>query len=342
LWAGALALIAMLVLAAVLWRRAGTRGRPAGQGGEAELRSAEFATWARARRWLPEEIVPGRMTVSFGRGVPAARRRAVAAGIGGRIMRERAYRDGTASCLIAIPPAASLRSAIEACGRLAGVRVAEPVFRSRLLTDDPHYPDLWNLENTGQEVYYVVGTVDADVDAPEAWAIHSPSQQVVIAIIDNGVDWSHPDLASIVWTNPGETGGGKETDGTDNDGNGYIDDWRGWDFIEDNNNPAYDPLDSENKPAHGTGIAIVAAGIADNQFAGAGLGRSCTVMHLRASYTHRRDPRRHPLRHRSRREDHQHQPRAVLLQPDRIRRHQLRPRERRARLRRRGQRRDQQ
>jgi len=285
LWAGALTLVAMLVVAALLGRRAWMPDRPAGEGGKGEVRSAEFAAWARARRWLPEEIVPARVTVSFGRGVPAERRRAVAAAIGGRILRERAYRDGTASCLIAIPPAASLRSAIEACGRLAGVRVAEPVFRARLLTDDPHYPDLWNLENTGQEVYDVVGTVDADVDAPEAWAIHSPSQQVVIAIIDNGVDWSHPDLASIVWTNPGETGGGKETNGTDDDGNGYVDDWRGWDFIEDDNDPVYDPLDFESKPAHGTGVAAVAAGIADNQFAGAGLGRSCTVMHLRASFT---------------------------------------------------------
>ena len=57
----------------------------------------------------------------------------------------------------------------------------------------------------------------------------------VVAVIDDGVDFSHPDLADRAWTNPGESGGGKETNGVDDDGNGYIDDVHGWDFCNDDN-----------------------------------------------------------------------------------------------------------
>ena len=87
--------------------------------------------------------------------------------------------------------------------------------------NDPNFGQMWGLHNTGQ----TGGMPDADIDAPEAWDTTIGSTEVVVAVIDTGVDYRHPDLAANMWTNPGETAG----DGIDNDGNGYIDDVYGID-----------------------------------------------------------------------------------------------------------------
>src|SRR6266568_3069413 len=87
--------------------------------------------------------------------------------------------------------------------------------------NDPRYPELWGLNNIGQ----TGGKPDADVDAPEAWDVQTGTD-VVVAVIDTGVDYTHPDLAANIWTNPGEIPG----NGIDDDGNGYVDDVHGYDF----------------------------------------------------------------------------------------------------------------
>ena len=106
--------------------------------------------------------------------------------------------------------------------------------------NDPSYGSLWGLHNTGQSG----GTADADIDAPEAWDIATGSDSVIIAVIDTGVDYTHPDLVDNMWVNPNEIAG----DGIDNDGNGVIDDVYG--FSAYNNNG--DPMDGHN---HGTHVA---------------------------------------------------------------------------------------
>ena len=113
--------------------------------------------------------------------------------------------------------------------------------------NDTQFGQLWGLNNTGQSG----GTLDADIDAPEAWDITTGSSNVVIAVIDTGVDYNHSDLAVNMWVNPGEVAG----DGLDNDGNGFIDDIYGIDTVNDDS----DPIDGN---AHGTHVSgtIAAAG----------------------------------------------------------------------------------
>lgn len=85
-----------------------------------------------------------------------------------------------------------------------GVLYAEPNY---LLTkaaapNDPDFPNLWGLHNTGQSVFGVFGTPDADIDAPEAWDISTGSTSIVVGVIDSGVDYNHPDLSANVWSAP--------------------------------------------------------------------------------------------------------------------------------------------
>lgn len=118
-------------------------------------------------------------------------------------------------------------------------RVGDPVLPNDL------DPKLWGLHNTGQDG----GAVDADIDAPEAWALQTGKNQgqggPLIAVIDTGIDYNHPDLRGNVWTNPGEIPG----DGLDNDGNGVIDDVHGYNAISDTG----DPLDDNGHGSHCSG-----------------------------------------------------------------------------------------
>ena len=92
--------------------------------------------------------------------------------------------------------------------------------------DDPKYPDMWGMNNTGQ----TGGTPDADIDAPEAWdlttgGITALGDDIVVAVVDGGVDLDHPDLIDNIWVNENEIPG----NGIDDDNNGYVDDINGWD-----------------------------------------------------------------------------------------------------------------
>lgn len=130
--------------------------------------------------------------------------------------------------------------------------------------DDPLFPLQWALRK---------------IQAPEAWTIETGDPSVIIAIIDSGINYSLPDLHNIVWVNPGEdiNQNGVVDDGdfngVDDDGNGYVDDLRGWDFYENDN----DPMDDAG---HGTSMASVAAATSDNGVGVAGVSQ-CSVMPLR-------------------------------------------------------------
>jgi subtilisin family serine protease len=175
-------------------------------------------------------------------------------------------------------PGQSVEGAIEELEANPAVKAAEPNYVMELQTtpNDSLFGLQWGLHNTGQTVNNTTGTADADIDAPEAWERSTGSEDVTVAVIDSGVDLEASDLSPNLWTNPGESGGGKETNGVDDDGNGLVDDVSGWDFAEDDNDP-----DDENV-GHGSHVAGI-IGAQGNDGAGvAGVNWETSLVPLRA------------------------------------------------------------
>ncbi|MEN6430447.1 MAG: S8 family serine peptidase [Coriobacteriales bacterium] len=133
--------------------------------------------------------------------------------------------------------------------------------------NDPYFPSQWALENTGQ----TGGTPDADIDAPEAWAGKgSGSSDVIVAVVDTGIDITHEDLKDNIWRNVGEIPG----NGRDDDRNGYIDDVNGFDFSM-YDNTVYDQSDGDQ---HGTHVAGIIGAAGDNGKGVAGINHDVTIM----------------------------------------------------------------
>ncbi|MCA1962943.1 MAG: S8 family serine peptidase, partial [Prosthecobacter sp.] len=118
-----------------------------------------------------------------------------------------------------------------------------------LLPNDQSFSDLWGMNNTGK----TGGVPDADIDAPEAWDLATGSREVLVGVIDTGIDRLHPDLTANLWSNPREVAG----NGVDDDGNGFVDDVHGWDFFANDN----DPTDENN---HGTHCAGTIGAVGNN------------------------------------------------------------------------------
>ncbi|HED10214.1 MAG TPA: PKD domain-containing protein [Caldithrix abyssi] len=157
---------------------------------------------------------------------------------------------------------------------LRGVIDAQPIGIHRITAtaNDPNYVDQWHMNQAN----------DADVDAPEAWDIETGNTQIIVADMDTGVRYFHKDLGGAnasydtpensrgnMWINEAELNG---TDGVDDDGNGFVDDWIGWDFVdnqtgwtgEDVDTPDNDPRDFNG---HGTHVAGLLSAINNNGYA---------------------------------------------------------------------------
>lgn len=135
-----------------------------------------------------------------------------------------------------------------------------------LFPTDTSFAQLWGLHNTGQ----TGGIADADIDAPEAWDITTGSREVLVGVIDTGVDRSHPDLLANMWTNPREIPGNR----IDDEGNGFVDDTNGWDFFANDNNP----MDEEG---HGTHCAGTIGGVGNNVAGVTGVCWQVSIVGLR-------------------------------------------------------------
>lgn len=171
---------------------------------------------------------------------------------------------------VKLPEHLGVEDAIKHYSKSPDVEYAEPNYiyaASSLFPSDPFFSQLWGLYNVGQ----TGGVIDADIDAPEAWSVSTGSLSIAIAVIDTGVDTSHPDLLPNLWTNPSESTG---MSGIDDDGNGYVDDIHGWDFLEDDGDPS-------DYNGHGTHVAATIAAKGDNAMGITGVMWSARIMPLR-------------------------------------------------------------
>lgn len=146
-----------------------------------------------------------------------------------------------------MPAETDILKAVEEYKKDPNVEYAEPNYTVKACAtpNDYYYYDFRNDDNQWGLF---------KIKAPQAWNITKGNTGDAVAVIDTGVYMTHVDLASKIWANPGESGGGKETNGIDDDGNGYVDDYRGWNFAYDDN----DPTDDEGHGTHCSGIIAAA------------------------------------------------------------------------------------
>ncbi len=163
---------------------------------------------------------------------------------------------------------ASVNSAINAMMKDDMVEYAQPNYIYKLFSfpADEFYEILWGLHNTGQKVDGCMGKTNIDINAPEAWGITKGRGDIIVAVIDNGIDIFHPDLKDNIWENKGEIA----DNGIDDDGNGFIDDINGWDFTNEG-----------NSGTHGTHVAGTIAAAA-NDIGVIGVAPNIRIMSLKA------------------------------------------------------------
>jgi large repetitive protein len=215
------------------------------------------------------QTVPGDLLVGFQSDVSAADRQKILKSVGADEKRSFDKIHGSLAHLAS----GDVDAAIAKLKQDPRVRYAEPnhIITIDSIPNDPAFGNTWGLNNSGQVINGSPGTADADIDAPEAWSVTTGSPNVTVAVIDTGVDWSHPDLSSQIWINPGENCSGCRTDGVDNDHNGFVDDWHGWDFANNDNNPTDDH-------GHGTHVAGTIGAAGNNAVGVAGVNWSVRIM----------------------------------------------------------------
>ena len=172
-----------------------------------------------------------------------------------------------------VAPPGELDEALAALNADPDVVYAEPELQVTLQSNDAQFGGMWGLHNTGQTVW-TAGIADADIDAPEAWAT-SKGAGATVAVVDTGVEVTHPDLAGQLTGNAGERGNGRETNGVDDDQNGKVDDWLGWDYVSGDN-----AVDTQAN-FHGTHVSGTVAALMGNSIGVAGVAPEAKVVPIK-------------------------------------------------------------
>jgi probable HAF family extracellular repeat protein len=169
--------------------------------------------------------------------------------------------------VVELPPNSDITRVVEKYRQSGAVAYAEPDYEIRISTtpNDPQYLNgtLWALNNTGQNG----GTPGADIAAAAGWSTRNEAPNVIVAVIDTGVRYTHEDLAANMWINPGEIPG----NGVDDDGDGYIDDLHGINAITGSG----DPMDDNG---HGTHVAGIIGAVGNNGVGVVGVAWKVRIM----------------------------------------------------------------
>ncbi|MFO0983421.1 MAG: S8 family peptidase [Planctomycetota bacterium] len=164
--------------------------------------------------------------------------------------------------LLYLPEGSDVVATAQLVARLPNVTYACPnaVVRAIGVPNDPNFSSQWGFKQGN----------DADIDAPEAWDLLTDASSVVVAVIDTGAQWDHTDLSGNIWTNVNEIPG----NGVDDDGNGYIDDIHGYDFVNHDGNPMDDN-------GHGTHTSGTVGAVTNNSKGVAGVCWKARIMPLK-------------------------------------------------------------
>jgi hypothetical protein len=223
-----------------------------------------FLEQLESRAMLAADMAPDEILIQFNPHVADQAKAAVIAALSGHI-KENIHTpamsvagDGDLE-VVSLPPGLGIQNAIDRVKNTPAVLHAEPnfIFHPLDTPNDTYYTSgsLWGMYGDSSTPANAYGS-----QAAEVWAQgNTGSRSVAVGIVDEGIDYSHPDLAANIWTNPGEIAG----DGIDNDGDGYVDDIHGWDFAN-NDNTIFDGTPSDNVDHHGTHVAGTIAGVGGN------------------------------------------------------------------------------
>jgi subtilisin family serine protease len=209
------------------------------------------------------KYVPGQVVVRFKSGVSKTSIKGAHDAMRAQVLRSSRGVDGLE--FVQLPPDLHVEEAIKTYRRNPDVLYAEPNYFVHALGEpnDPEFPSQWALNNIGQDG----GAPDADIDAPEAWNITTGIEDVVVAVLDTGIDYTHADLAPNIFRNEADCNQNR----VDDDHNGYIDDCYGIDVA----NSDSDPMDDMG---HGTHVAGIIGAAGNNGLGVAGVNWSVKLL----------------------------------------------------------------
>ena len=218
------------------------------------------------RNLLAADLAPAQLIVQFKDSVSEAAESALLGGLISSQVVEHIQGGGGRLEVLQLRAGASAGNLLQQLRDNSAVAYAEPDYRvqASVVSSDPYYTSgsLWGMYGDTTSPANAFGS-----QAGEAWAAGNiGSTSVVVGIIDEGIDYNHPDLAANIWTNPGEVAG----DGIDNDADGYVDDIHGWDFAN-NDNTIFDGTTTNSVDHHGTHVAGTIGGVGGNGLGVAGV-----------------------------------------------------------------------